>query len=71
MRKGIIDRFEGDIAVVEFNGITEDISREELPIDCKVGDVLIFNDSKITIDKADTQNKRKEIDDLMNELFED
>lgn len=71
MRRGIIDRFEGDIAVVEFNGVTEDISRVELPIDCEIGDVLVFNNEEITVDKTGTANKRKEIDDLMNELFED
>ncbi|MGM1044841.1 MAG: DUF3006 domain-containing protein [Bacillota bacterium] len=71
MRKGIVDRFEGNIAVIEFNGVTEDILRVKLPDNCEVGDVLVFENEKITIDKAATVKKRKEINDLMNELFED
>ncbi|MEK3716697.1 hypothetical protein [Paenibacillus sp. FSL R7-0333] len=31
MRKGIVDRFEGKDAVIEFNGQTEDILRSILP----------------------------------------
>lgn len=71
MRKGIIDRFEGNFAVVEFEDRTEDIPKEILPKDCKVGDVVSFIDNKISVDKAETLKRKEEIDDLMNELFED
>ncbi|KOP66707.1 pyruvate kinase [Bacillus sp. FJAT-18019] len=71
MKKGIIDRFEGDIVVVEFDGVCKDIDRAELPYNCKIGDVLIFKEGVITIEEADTQNRRKEVQDLMDELFED
>lgn len=70
MRKGIIDRFEGDFAVIEFDGVTEDLPRKELPDNCSVGDVLIFDQGKITVDKLESINRRKEIDDLTDELFE-
>lgn len=71
MRKGIIDRFEGNFAVVEFEDRTEDIPKEILPEDCRVGDVVSFIDNKITVDKAETLKRKEEIDDLINELFED
>jgi hypothetical protein len=52
MRKGIIDRFEGNFAVVEFKDGTEDIPKVMLPEDCRVEDVLSIDNNKITVDKA-------------------
>ena len=71
MRKGIIDRFEGEYAVVEFDGQTEDILKTTLPKEAKTGDILIFDEDQIKIDKTDTENRKKEIDTLIDELFED
>lgn len=71
MRKGIIDRFEGTYAVVEFDGQTEDILKSELPAAAKPGDTLIFEDDGVTIDTVDTVKRKKEIENLMDELFED
>lgn len=71
MEKGIIDRFEGNIAVVEFDDEMKDIPKNELPKGVNVGDVLLFDGDKITIDKNETKKLKKEIEDLMDELFED
>jgi len=71
MKKGIIDRFEGDLAVVEFNDTMEDIPKTKLPKEAAVGDVLVFNGDKITIDTKETAKLKQEIEDLMDELFED
>lgn len=71
MRTGIIDRFEGEYAVVEFDGITEDILKTELPADIKAGDTLIFDNNKITIDTVATDSRKEEIITLMDELFEE
>lgn len=72
MVKGIIDRFEGKIAVVEIDGgDMKDYPKSTLPKGAKVGDMLIIDGDKMTIDKAGTKQLRKEIDDLMDELFED
>ncbi|GGG13905.1 hypothetical protein GCM10010912_67900 [Paenibacillus albidus] len=71
MRKGIIDRFEGDFAVVEFNGQTEDLLKSDLPEDAKAGDTLIFEDGNVIIDKEGTASRKKEINELMDKLFED
>ncbi|MBT2292646.1 DUF3006 domain-containing protein [Paenibacillus albidus] len=71
MRKGIIDRFEGEYAVIEFDGKTEDILKSELPAEIKTGDSLIFEDDKVIIDTEDTASRKDEIVNLMDELFED
>jgi hypothetical protein len=70
MQKGIIDRFEGEYAVIEFDGKTEDVLRSELPAEVKPGDTLIFEEGKIMIDTKATSRK-EEIDSLMDELFEE
>ena len=71
MKKGIIDRFEGNIAVVEFDGEMKDIPKNKIPKEANVGDVLIFNGDKIAISKEAADKLKQEIDDLMDELFED
>ena len=47
------------------------IPKSELPKEAKVGDVLTFDGDKIMISKKETDNLKQEIDDLMDELFED
>ena len=71
MKKGIIDRFEGEIAVVEFEKEMKDIPKVDLPEKAQAGDVLIFEGDTITISAEETEKLKKEIDDLMDELFED
>ncbi|WP_232695504.1 DUF3006 domain-containing protein [Brevibacillus daliensis] len=64
---GIIDRFEGDFAVVEINGDTYDLPRNILPEEATVGQHLILN---IEIDIKGTAAREKEIKGLMDDLFE-
>ncbi|WP_342477460.1 DUF3006 domain-containing protein [Paenibacillus sp. FSL H7-0350] len=71
MRKGIVDRFEGKDVVIEFDGQTEDILRSTLPFKVKTGNTLIFEDEQGRIAKEETLARKKEIDNLMDELFED
>lgn len=71
MEKGIIDRFEGELAVVEFGEEMRDIPKNQLPKDSKIGDLLIFEGNSVTIDKAGTDKLKNEIEDLMKELFEE
>jgi hydrogenase maturation factor len=71
MERGVIDRFEGELAVIEFGDKARDISRSLLPINAKAGDsVVIDEDGSIRVDQADTKKRMKEIDELMDELFE-
>lgn len=71
MEKGIIDRFEGELAVVEIGKEMRYIPRTELPKNSEVGDLLVFNGNSVTIDKAGTEKLRAEIKELMDELFEE
>jgi hydrogenase maturation factor len=71
MDHGVIDRFEGELAVVEVGTTTRDYARSLLPKNAKVGDsVVIYEDGSIHLDEADTKKRKKEIDELMDELFE-
>jgi ribosomal protein L21E len=69
--KGIIDRFEGDIVVIEIDGKTKDFPKSIFPNEAEVGDVVNIDGDKVTVDKKATEKLRKEIEDLMNEVWED
>ncbi len=63
--KVIVDRFEGDYAVVEIAiGKCVNIPRVLVP-DTKEGDII-----KIEIEKKETEERKKYIKDLMNNVFE-
>ena len=71
-RRGIIDRFEGDLAVVEFGEVMEDIPRSRLPESIQPGDVLWFyEDGRVERDAEAKQQLSNEIDQLMEELWEE
>lgn len=64
--KVIIDRFEGDYAVVEVEiGKYVNIPKILIPY-AKEGDII-----KIEIDKKETLERKKHIQELMNNVFED
>ena len=64
--KVIIDRFEGEYAIVEIEiGNFVNIPKILLP-NAKEGDVV-----KIEIDKNETELQRKKIENLMERVFKD
>jgi hypothetical protein len=64
--KVIIDRFEGDYAIVELpNETFIDVPKVLFP-DAKEGDVI-----DVSVDKEDTERRKAKIQDLMKELFKD
>ena len=64
--KGIIDRFEGEYAVLEIgDGRHVDLPRALVP-DAHEGDVV-----NITVDHEETERRRARIRQLVDELFED
>lgn len=66
----IIDRFEGDFAVCEKeNREMIDIKRSTLPKGAKEGDVLQIDGDNIKIDTAETEKRKKEIDELTKDLW--
>lgn len=71
-RKGIIDRIEGKWVVVEFDDGMRDILISRFPMTVESGDV-IWIDEYGHIEKDDRERQRlsNEIDELMEELWED
>lgn len=68
----IIDRFEGDYAVIETEEkLMKKIMRAEVPSEAREGDVLISKDHKWTIDPEATQKRKEHIAALAAELWED
>ena len=65
----IIDRFEGDFAVVEHDDEMLNIKRLDLPDNAKVGDVLVRHDERFAGDVQQTAERRREIQRLQDELF--
>ena len=63
--KVIIDRFEGNFAVVEAEGKFVDMPAELVPQGAKEGSVL-----SITIDETETQNREEKIRSMLNQLFD-
>jgi len=71
-RKGIIDRIEEKWVVVEFDDGMRDILISRFPMTVESGDV-IWMDEYGHIEKDDRERERlsSEIDELMEELWED
>lgn len=70
--KYIIDHFEEHFAVCENeSGELIDIEIEKIPKKAQEGDVLILKNGKFVLDKKQTEKLRKEIEHLMDELWED
>ena len=69
--KGIIDRFEGDYAVVEFEGRKMvDIHKKDLPSGLKEGDVIRATDGTYVFDEVETERIRKETKTMFDKLWE-
>jgi hypothetical protein len=62
----VIDRFEGEIAVVEYKEKFYDIPRDWLPDDAKEGDIVVLT---MNIDKEGTRKRRAEMQRKMDALF--
>lgn len=64
----IIDRFEEDKVVLEYNGETFAFPRVLMPREAQEGDMVILS---ATLDPEATAEQKKKIDQLMNDLFQD
>ena len=62
----IIDRFEGDYAVVETAKGLVSIPRTDIPEGAHEGDALVLR-----VDKEGTAQRKARIDGMMNKLFKD
>jgi len=64
-KRCIVDRFEGDWAVIEYGDITFDIPKSLLVGEVRVGDVI---DIQITPNAVETEQRKKAIDELRKRL---
>lgn len=62
----IIDRFEGNWAVIEYGRGTFNFPRDLLPADTNEGDVIDFS---VVINQDETTNRRKRIEDKFKKLL--
>ncbi|WP_214803072.1 DUF3006 domain-containing protein [Exiguobacterium sp. ERU656] len=71
-RKGIIDRIEGKWVVVEFEDGMRDILISHFPMMVESGDVIWIDEyGHIEKDEQERQRLSNEVDELMEELWED
>jgi len=62
----IIDRFEGDFAVIETSDGFVSIPKKDLPAGLQEGDIL-----SISVDKNETDSRKKRIEGMMGNLFKE
>lgn len=66
----VIDRFEDIYAVCECEDESMiNIEKEKIPKEAKEGDVLLVNNDNIVIDYAETEKRKKEIEELMKDMW--
>ena len=69
--KGIIDRFEGEFAVVELRGGKMiNIDKKRLPIEVQEGMVIHIAED-ITIDNEETEKRKNEMKKLTDNLWDE
>ena len=67
--KYIIDRFEGEFAVLEKeDGGTIDVPKSEIE-NAKEGDVILFENGVYIIDAEETEKRKALIEEKMKKLF--
>ena len=62
----IVDRFEGDWAVLELDGQVFNVPRLLLPAEAREGDALRLS---LEVDPSSTQDRREKIRSLEDRLF--
>ena len=67
----ILDRFEGDFAVIYEDDALKNIPKELVDINAKEGTVLIKKEDKYYLDEKNTAVRRKKIAELPESLFEE
>ena len=66
----IVDRFEGDFAVLEReDGVCENVPRETLPAGCREGSVLRESGGGFVLDEELERKRRAELHRMQQNLF--
>ncbi|WP_238985081.1 DUF3006 domain-containing protein [Bacillus kwashiorkori] len=71
LKKGIVDRFEGDWVIIEIDGKTYNIEKSKVHPHVKVDDVVILMDEQWRTDEAETRARSKQIKQLMDSVWDD
>ena len=66
----MLERLEGDVAVLEGQGRTWDVPASALSPDAQPGDTLRWDGTHFHRDTQDTLARKARIDSAMNRLFE-
>lgn len=66
----ILERFEGETAVLEIDGVNKTVSRKRLAAACREGDVLIEKDDIYIPDEDMTKARRQQVAELQDSLFD-
>lgn len=66
----IIDRFEGDTAVIETDSGMIEADVSELPENAREGDVLVIENGQYVVDAETTEQRRRKNSDRLRRLFE-
>jgi hypothetical protein len=69
--RAIIDRFEGEFAILELEKEYKKIERVMLPAEVREGDVLFYCGKQWVVDPEATRKRKEEIEKLAEELWED
>ena len=69
--QGIVDRIEGNFFVIEIDGVTKDIPKEQVATDVKVNDTVQLLNGIWTKNEQLTKERSEKIKKLMDSLWED
>ncbi|MGG3152508.1 DUF3006 domain-containing protein [Paenibacillus glucanolyticus] len=69
--EGIIDRFEGEIVIIEIDGHTQDVSKSLVDPAASPGDVVDLVNGKWVTNPEKTKNQSDRINRLAEELWEE
>lgn len=67
----VVDRFEGDYAVIETDNGMVNIHVSQLDANIREGDCVVFKDGRYTADTAETMRIRAEMSKRMKKLIGD
>lgn len=67
--KGVIDRFEGEFAIIEIDGEMKDINRSDVDAEAKEGDVVRLDNGVWKKDAAATEARSKSVKKRFDSLL--
>lgn len=69
--QAIVEGFEGDFCILEIDGQTKDVPRQQMDEKAKTGDIVVWNGEKWIPDPKQTEDRTRQIGKLMDEVWED